>query len=508
MNPNIYSYFVQTTERFNDKKAVIDGDHSWTFGQLHNAIHELAGLLIQRGVPPNAVIAVLLRKSFRAVVADIAITSVGCAYMNLDVKSPSARLAQILHEIRPTLVITDKLELHLVSQLSDLGIPMLNLDEAPTCERSEDGNLGKTRLMSLIDTDPYCVINTSGSTGIPKGVVLNHRSFIDFMNWSADALDVNGTEVVGSLSPIVFDIFSFELCMLVFRGSTLCLIDERLSPYPIKILEVLERHFISFIFWVPTIMVNIANLGLLDKFALNDLKMVWFAGEVFPTIHFNKWFDKLPGVRFVNLYGPIEITLDCTFHEIKKRIPDDQPIPMGIACRNTALLVLDNYGKETPDGKIGELYVRGTSLAMGYYNNKEGTANAFVQNPLNNSYPEIIYKTGDLVMRQNGVYHFKGRVDTMIKHLGYRIELADIEHAILSSISSVRNVCVCYSHGKKEIVAYCELQDDLGIQFFRTVLSKRLPAFMIPSRFERVEQMPMNPNGKIDRLYFKSKLGE
>jgi amino acid adenylation domain-containing protein len=508
MKTSIYHYFIETVERFAEKTAVIEGDQSWTFDQLQNATTVLARALLQRAIPQNAVVAVLLKKSFRAVVADLAVTGVGCAYMNLDCKSPPARLGQIIDVIDPAIVVTDAQGVELLSQIFNQTVPLLNLDELSISQSQEMGNVDESRLKCLIDTDPYCVINTSGSTGTPKGVILNHRSFIDFMSWSSHEFEVTGSEIIGSLSPTVFDIFSYELCMLIFKGSTVCLIDDRLTPYPQKILEVLDKHRVSYIFWVPTIMVNIANLGLLDKFLLSDLKMVWFAGEVFPTVHFNKWFDRFPKVLFVNLYGPIEITLDCTFQVIRKRIPDDQPIPIGRPCRNTDLLLLNEDGTETTDGQVGELYVRGTSLAMGYYNNPEQTARAFVQNPLNKHYPETVYKTGDLVVRHENVYYFKGRADTLIKHLGYRIELSDIEHAILSSILEIRNVCVLYSPSKKEIVAYCELREALTLQSFHVGLRQKLPAYMIPSRFEEVAQMPMNPNGKIDRLHFKRLLGE
>lgn len=509
MKTSIHHHFVETVRRHPQKLAVLEMGQAWTFAQLRQSVDALTAELLARNLAPNSVVAVLLRKSYQTVVSDLAITAAGCVYMNLDVKSPPARVGQILEVIKPALVLTDEQGASILAKVEGAGVPVLDIGRVPqTPGDAAVANPGESRLSEMIDTDPYCIINTSGSTGVPKGVVLNHRSFFDFVLWSEEALGIDGTEVIGSLSPVIFDIFSYELCMLAFKGSTLCLIDERLSPYPARILEILQKNRVSYIFWVPTIMVNIANMGLLEKFPLPDLRMVWFAGEVFPTVHFNKWFDSLPGVRFVNLYGPIEITLDCTFHEIKQRMHDEVPIPIGRACRNTSLLVLNEDGTPTPDGEVGELHVRGTSLAMGYYNNPEQTARSFIQNPLNRSYPELLYKTGDLVVRQDGVYHFRGRADTMIKHLGYRIELADIEHTILNAIPLVTNVCVVYDSNHKHIIAFCESTTEINFQMFRLTLEKKIPSYMIPHRIELVKSMPMNPNGKIDRLRLKNLVRE
>lgn len=506
MKNSIYQYFQSTAVNKKEKIAIIEADKSWTFDQTFNEAEILRAILLEKITKKNEIIAIYLKKSYYAIVSDLAVMGVGCAYMNLDVKSPEDRIQKILENIQPTIIITDKKGQDFLKRFKNENILVLNLEDNEISKKvqlfDKKNQLNK-KIEEIIDVDPCCIINTSGSTGTPKGVILNHRSFIDFVNWSENYLKINGDEIVGSLSPIIFDIFSFELCMLAFHGSTLVLIDEKLSPYPYKILEILENNKVSFIFWVPTIMVNIVNLGLLDKFELKNLKTVWFAGEVFPTVHFNKWFDKLKNVEFVNLYGPIEITLDCTYFIIDKRIKDDQPIPMGYACQNTSLLILNENGEEVEEGEIGELHVRGTSLAMGYYNNMEQTSKSFIQNPLNNKYPELIYKTGDLVIKKEGIYYFKGRSDTLIKHNGYRIELTEIEHIILNSVEKILNVCVIYDG--KEIIAFCEVNNELSFNDFRSSLIKKLPSYMIPTKLNIIDRMPMNTNGKIDRLFFKVK---
>jgi acyl-coenzyme A synthetase/AMP-(fatty) acid ligase len=272
---------------------------------------------------------------------------------------------------------------------------------------------------------------------------------------------------------------------------------------------MMQEKLVSFIFWVPTIMVNIANLDLLSKIQLPEIKTVWFAGEVFPTKQFNYWKKQLPQTRFVNLYGPIEITLDCTYFIVNREIKDDEPIPIGYPCRNTDILILNEQNKLAGPREIGELCVRGSSLAMGYYNDPEKTSSVFIQNPLNKSYPETIYRTGDQVFVNNaGELIFKGRKDTLVKHLGYRIELSEIEHVIISTLKLAENGCVVYNFIKKEIILFYEARQEISLADFRIKVSAELPKYMIPDKLIKLDNLPRNTNGKIDRQLLNSKVKE
>ncbi|MCX6271426.1 MAG: amino acid adenylation domain-containing protein [Bacteroidetes bacterium] len=499
MQINILEYLSRTLKNKAEKTAIIDGSQSVTFIELDKKARILASHIINFSSAFNKPVAVYLPKSINSVVADIAITYSGNAYMNLDVKSPSIRIGNILELIQPVALITT---VALSGQIKELNneLPLILIDEmgvspVECAERIEQ------RLKMIIDTDPLCIINTSGSTGTPKGVVLHHKSFIDFTEWAIETLKISEDEIVGSLSPLVFDIYSFELCMLMAKGSTITLLPDSLAPYPARILSLLQNHNVSFLFWVPTIMVNIANMDLLTKISLPGLKTIWFAGEVFPTQQFNYWKKNLPDVKFVNLYGPIEITLDCTYFIVEREIRSDEPLPIGYPCRNTDVLILKDNNELAGVNEEGELCVRGTSLALGYYNNPEKTAQAFVQNPLNNSYPEIIYRTGDIVWKnQTGEIIFKGRKDSLVKHLGYRIELGEIEHVIINTLKIVSNACVVYNHSKKEITLFYEDRHNIPVADMKRSIASVLPKYMVPSVFYNMEMLPRNVNGKIDRL--------
>lgn len=500
MKTNLIQFLNQTVKSHPDWIAIRDGNASVTFSQLSKNEVKIADWIAMTYKTTRKPVAVFLPKCAHAIAVDLAILHSGNAYMNLDIKAPSERLANTLKQVQPLCVIAGGKYRDIIAPIAG-ETPVVLVEELIALEAQEGAEM---RLMAIIeqgiDTDPLCLINTSGSTGTPKCVVLNHRSFFDFMECAFEAWQLEEGMTVGSLSPVIFDIYSFELCLLAAKGATLVLIPDSLALFPVKILELLQREKVSWIFWVPTIMVNMANMGLLEKMPLPDLKMVWFAGEVFPTKQFNVWKKHVPWARFINLYGPIEITLDCTWFEVTREFRDDEPLPIGFPCRNTDVMILTPENKLAEGSEEGELCVRGTSLAMGYYNNAEKTAVVFTQNPLNTAYPEIIYRTGDIVSRnERGEIMFKGRRDTLVKHSGYRIELGEIEHVIINTLKLVPNGCVVYNAKDKAIVFFYEGHREIPAATFRKAIGKILPKYMIPSDFRCLAELPRGGTGKIDR---------
>jgi len=501
---NIIEYLQQTVSNYPDKIAVIDGNRTITFSQLNIRSKQIGTALIKEIGEINVPIGVFLPKSLEAIIVDIAISYSGNCYMNLDIKNPTERLKNIIERISPKVIITDSNNKSNIQMFSE-NTKLLVFEDLKVIEEIDEVLLRK-QIEKIIDLDPICIINTSGSTGTPKGAVLNHRSYIDYTQWAIRTFNFLHTEVLGVLSPIIFDHYNYEICLMMTVGCTLVLLDNQMATFPVRILESLVKNNVTYIFWVPSIMVNIANMYLLSRINLNKIRMVWFAGEVFPTKQFNYWRKHLPQAVFVNLYGPVETSVDCTYYIINRELRDDEPIPIGFPCRNTNILILNQHNMIAKTGEEGELCVRGTSLAMGYYNNPEKTQEVFIQNPLNHHYPELIYRTGDVVAKNDlGEIIFKGRKDTLIKHLGYRIELGEIEHVIVNKLKLVETACAIYNFAEKEINLFYASKVEYSVRDLKKKIGEFLPKYMVPTVFHQMEELPRNTNGKIDRL-FLSKL--
>lgn len=500
-------FLDDTAAAYPERLAVIDGEIRLSFSQLKMRALKLAALVAERlGEETKHVVAVFTPKGADSITGDAAVVYSGNAFINLDVKHPEQRFRNIFENIRPDLLITRRDVAGRILAVAS-NVPVIYVEEADALPEPDADRVLELleRRNSCLDTDLLCVINTSGSTGMPKGVACTHRGFIDLVESEVRAGLLTDThEIVASLAPCVFDRHIFEICFMMMRAATLLIVPESFAAFPVRMLELLVRHKATYLFWTPTIMVNIANMDLLAHFSLPELRKVWFAGEVLPTAKLNYWRRHLPYATFVNLYGPTEISELCMYYVIDRELQDDEPIPIGKALPNTEILLLNEDGQQVAPGEEGEICVRGICLAMGYYNNPEKTAEFFVQNPLNSAYPERIYRTGDMgMMNERGEIMFKGRRDTLIKHMGYRIELGEIENVIVGRLETVKNCCAVYNYAEKKITLFYEAPEALDERELRTQIGAVLPRYMVPAVYVHLTEMPRNNNGKIDRLRLK-----
>ena len=502
MQINILEYLDKTVEKYPQKTAIIDNDKTISFQELNEKAKKLATFIAKSNII-NQPIAIYLPKCINSIVSDIAITYSGNAYMNLDVKNPIERITNICNLIQPKFVITTSKYKSKIENIADINI--INLDEFDFNSKINEEVLNSIS-SKMIDTDPYCIINTSGSTGTPKGVLISHRSIIDYIEWATKEYNITNSEIIGNQAPFYFDNSVLDIYLTLKNACKLIITPENLFIFPIKLMEYFKEKNVNMLFFVPSILVNIANMDIL-KSCKPAFNKILFAGEVMPTKQLNYWIKHYPNALFSNLYGPTEITVDCTYYTIDRKFADDEPLPIGKKCRNSDVLILDENNKLiTEPNCAGELCVRGSSLALGYYNDLEKTENAFTQNPLNNHYPEKIYRTGDMVYYNNKMeIIFQGRKDFQIKHMGYRIELGEIETA-LGTIKDLENVCVVYDSKNSKIVLFYEAKNEISNKDLILAIGNTLPKYMFPNELRKIDKLPINANGKIDRLKLKNSL--
>ncbi|MFW3341640.1 amino acid adenylation domain-containing protein [Aliarcobacter butzleri] len=497
MRNNVLEYLENTVKKFPNKIAIIDEKSSISFEDLQKEAKSIASFLQSKKIDNNLPIGVFLPKSIDAIKSFLGVLYNGDFYVPLDIKNPISRIESIIKNIDIKYIITDLNSSKLLKEIDN--IQLIILDEIDFNHTALD----YTNFNLSIDMNPVYILNTSGSTGVPKGVTLPQKAMIDYIDWVVKEYKFDENLILGNQSPLHFDISASDLYVTLATGSTLVLIPESLFMFPPKLLDYLEEKKINFIYWVPSILTTISKLDLLKDRNL-DIKTVFYGGELMPTKHLMYWKKYLNNTVYSNFFGPTETTVICTHYILDRDFADDEPLPIGFACKNTDVLVLDDEDRlVTEQNKIGELCVRGSSLALGYYNDPEKTALAFTQNPLNKAYPEKIYRTGDIVYyNERGELIYKGRKDFQIKHMGYRIELGEIETAILA-INGVDNACILYDNENKNIVLIYESSSKITQREILLALHSKLPKYMLPTKFILLEAMPLNINGKIDRNKLK-----
>lgn len=504
MRIHIMEYLENSFSKYKDKLAVVDGDRRINFGDLRNNSLVISKYLVNAQLSSNSPIAVYLPKSIQSIFCFCGISYSGNFYVPLDIKSPQERIGIIVKSLSPELIITNR---KLKENLLRIGYPSELIIEIENILNNLE-QIEKEFILpsNHADTNPAYTLYTSGSTGIPKGVIVPHRAVIDYIDWAIEQFSVDDTYIIGNQSPFFFDHSVFDIFLMMATGSTLVLIPETYFIFPAKLLAYLNEEKINLFFWVPSLLVNVANLKLLDKIEMPYLKKVLFGGEVMSTRHLNYWRKRLPDVMYINMYGPTEITVDCTYYIVDREISDNESVPIGFPCKNSRVLILNDKNQLTKVEELGELCVTGSSLALGYYNNKEKTNEVFIQNPLNKNYPEKMYRTGDIVYRNDiGEIIYVCRKDFQIQHLGHRIELGEIEVAVMG-LGLIENACVMYNSLKKEITLFLTANQKVHVRDLRVALAQKLPKYMIPTVCNQLEEMPLTSNGKINRNEIKQLL--
>ena len=493
MQTNILEYLEHTVTRVPDKVAFANESEGMTFRAVSDQAKAIGSFLAEQGLYKQPVV-VFMRKHPKTLTAFLGTIYGGCYYVPLDDEMPRHRVDLILKTLQPKALICDEVTEPLVRDFDYSGHTW-QYDAICTYQENPVAlDLIRDR---QIDTDPIYIVFTSGSTGVPKGVTACHRSVIDYIEQLCDVLKFDENSVFGNQTPLYFDAWLKEGMATLKYGATTYLIPRQLFMFPIMLVEFLNEKKINTVCWVVSALTMISSFKTFEKVKPEYLHTIAFASEVFPIKQFNLWRTALPNARFINLYGPTETTGICCYYEVDREFGLDETLPIGRPFRNTEILLLNEKDEPCAPGEQGEICVRGTRLTLGYYNNPEVTAKAFVQNPLNSLYPELIYRTGDLGrLNSRGELEFAGRKDYQIKHMGHRIELGEIE-VITNMHEGVKTACCIFDNEKKKIVLY--YVGDASVAELMAYIKAKLPRYMVPNVTRQLAEMPYTPNGKIDR---------
>lgn len=492
-NASVLSYVERSARRAPQSTAVVDESASLTYAELEEQARRIGSTLIDAGSSRRAVV-VCMEKSCLTVAVMMGVLYAGGHYVPVDPSIPAERMGSILSVLEGPLVVIED-EDSLPSSLEGYGHVVCAAD---LVAQEVDHEALETVRSSMLETDPAYVLFTSGSTGVPKGVAISHHAIRCFIDAFVEVVGIRASDRIGNQAPFDFDVSTKDIYGAFSTGATLVIIPRAYFMQPIPLMEYLAKQRVTVLIWAVAALCIVTAYHAFKQVSLPDLRVVAFSGEVMPLKHLREWRASVPGATFFNLYGPTEITCNCLYLKLDDDAAYPDGLPLGHAFPHCEVFLVDNEGNEvTEPGVQGELLVRGPSLALGYVGLEEQTARAFTQNPLHNRFPDRVYHTGDLAsFTEEGELFFRGRKDNQIKHQGHRIELEDIDHTI-EQLQGVSRCRCAYDHKRKRLRAFYEGQaTEAELKEFIAV---SLPAHMRPSALYKVDSMPLNSHGKVDR---------
>lgn len=440
--------------------------------------------------------------------AELAVAMLGVLYTDnfyvvLDWNSPKERINRILKTLKPKCVIGDIQKEWMVKKERKGQVNLVEFEKnCSPLEKVQESYLAEMGENVTSNSFAYALF-TSGSTGDPKGVLVTQGNVISYMEWFTECFEIDHKTEFGAQTPLHFSMSVSDFYGAMFTGGCYNMIPKELFAFPAQLIDYMNERKINTIYWVPSALGIISKWDLFKYTKLQYMEKVMFAGETMPVKYLNYWRQHLPEVKYANLFGPTETTDICAYYKVERDFEQTESLPIGWPCENCQLLIVDvDTGEIAEAGAVGELYVKSPFVARGYYRNLEKTKEAFVQNPTHHDYPDPVYRTGDLVqINDRGELTYIGRKDFQIKHMGYRIEPGEIETILNCADEKIMTVCI-YDQPNDQLVLVYEASKDLSDQLNDLALAK-LPEYMRPERYEKIDCLPTNPNGKLDRKAIK-----
>jgi len=526
MSKYLVQHFLDESQNSSRKNnSIICEKSKISYENLYLASNRLANCLISNGLKRQDRVAIYMKRSERAIISIMSTLKADAIYVPIDPKSPSERLLKILEDCTPTVIVCDG-ELagsivDIVPQIAwKIKIVILEYRELLPSFREEDNYIFRDHIdfyspdcpkYRNIDTDLAYILYTSGSTGDPKGVMISHLNIKSYIEWAVNCFEIEHNDNILNTTPFHFDMSTFDIYCSLKARATLCIATESQLLFPIKLLDFIESENISIWKGVSSLLMYIDRTVSLREKSLPSLKKIIFAGETLPTKYLIEWMRAYPEIYFYNAYGPTEATGISTYYPIT-RIPNSpkERIPIGKACKNTEAFILKHNNSITEIEEIGELCIRGSGLSPGYWNDKKKTEESFIENPLSIIPGDRIFLTGDIAKQnQDGNLEFLGRIDNQIKSMGYRIDLTEIENAMIAT-GDVADAAVISAkskmHNIDELIAFVVIDDKISMKNIVKEIRNKIPSYMLPKQVKMIRKIPRTENGKIDRKKLKEML--